>query len=336
MEKKHKTVTTLVPNWPTRCSMLHLLQPTSRGHHSHSLVFCPQLLPNKAVMYWEGKKGQQCRHPLTVEMSQFIELSWILGRCQRVASGWHTTCRLLDLKHHIHQTYVLMSALLCLRQSAGMKVSSVGLCVLEAIICRYGLAASPQPYFEGLTKSIGPNPRGGINHPALVGYWYCDLRRMKAGWDREDVDADGWTCGTRKDALRGVPRGPHLARESCRWVSSLHHKDHVPECQEPPDESKSIFLSNSWWTAKHVSIFTERERERGTGSCWEGCAMWGKPTRLRHKKGISGMANGIRKVTYWISLQQERFSCTSWCQDARRTKTQQIVTHTHIHIYTPS
>ena len=264
MEKKHKTVTTLVPNWPTRCSMLHLLQPTSRGHHSHSLVFCPQLLPNKAVMYWEGKKGQQCRHPLTVEMSQFIELSWILGRCQRVASGWHTTCRLLDLKHHTHQTYVLMSALLCLRQSAGMKVSSVGLCVLEAVICRYGLAASPQPYFEGLTKSIGPNPRGGgeINHPALVGYWYCDLRRMKAGRDREDIDADGWTCGTRKDALRGVPRGPHLARESCRWVSSLHHKDHVPECQEPPDESKSIFLSNSWWTAKHVSIFRERERER--------------------------------------------------------------------------
>lgn len=72
-------------------------------------------------------------------------------------------------------------------------------------------------------------------------------------------------------------------------------QDHMPKYQEPPDISSSFhFWSNSWWIAKHVSIF--RELVRGAGSWWEDGAMWGKPITLGHIKRITGMANGIRRT----------------------------------------
>lgn len=60
-------------------------------------------------------------------------------------------------------------------------------------------------------------------------------------------------------------------------------QDHVAKCREPPDISSSFFFVKQL-VNRQTCLHLQRARERGTGSWWEDCAMWGKPIMLRHLK----------------------------------------------------
>lgn len=169
--------------------------------------------------------------------------------------------------------------------------------------CKHSLARNTPPNYKGCIRNLGSNPKGlTILHLHIID----TAGFMEWTWNMYD--------SMKKDGVR------HQSRQLKMWHSfvrsqappckgilplSVHPQpqDHVPKCQEPPDISSSFhFWSNSWWTAKHVSTF--RELERGTGSWWEDCAMWGKPIMLRHKKNHWN-GKWHQKDMHWISFQQE-------------------------------
>lgn len=103
-------------------------------------------------------------------------------------------------------------------------------------------------------------------------------------------------------------------------------QDHVPKCWEPPDISSSFFyffLSNSWWTAKRVSIFREREREalavgEKTVPCGENpsCSDIKKKKKRNHWNG-----KWHQEDMHWISFPQE---CISFLLELRQLMSRRL------------
>lgn len=125
---------------------------------------------------------------------------------------WLTPGISVDLKHNINQTFSL-----CLIMSLWWGARKLLYCrvlLLSVILyCRYGSHGNIQLDTESTTRNLGPNPKG-INHIALVRYWYCDLHRMAKEMTMPprrktapDMDADRRICGTGKHTL-GTAHAP--------------------------------------------------------------------------------------------------------------------------------
>lgn len=107
-------------------------------------------------------------------------------------------------------------------------------------------------------------------------------RRKKTVWD---VETDSGICDTLKDTLSRSQATPWTGILLLSVHSPLP-QDHVPKCC-----MGDTFFCETAGEKPNVSPSSERD----TGSWWDDCIGWGKPTGLGHEKGITGMSNGIRK-----------------------------------------